>query len=318
MPDDPAGKARDVALLNVQLAQLIADVKASGKCAFKDGVDPSIVFGVNNYYDVLSTFQLDSEDMEPFLHMDKFLMHADMSYSRHHVDQQPIASSCQPLVVQLRNTRSLTELQQRKRQYNQSVWQPEQNACQRIHQAQQQRTITLRVKNLFTCFPDRWFDSVVIDAYLKCLKAAYKDRAFLYLNSAQKDLDLRELAQTPPCYRKGMSALYRDNHWTFVWFDHDTKEIWHFNSDVVDLSVPQEQTQEFHELFPGYTLHIIPCIKQCDNSSCGAYVCFWAYCFLYRRSALMQITCPDIVRFRTVILNQLLFTYLVRPLLLVC
>lgn len=187
------------------------------------------------------------------------------------------------------------------------------STCRAIDQSLHQKVMHLSLRDILTALVDRWFNSYVINAYIHALLEAHPMKHFIYVNSAEDDPTLEEIAATPACFPIVISPLFRDHHWTMLGIFHNTKEIFYLNSDVVDQRTPKEQTRPFQQLFPGYKLHIIPCVKQCDNSSCGAYVCFWAYAFLYRRDALLNITCPDILRFRTIIRQQLLFSYFIQP-----
>lgn len=83
-----------------------------------------------------------------------------------------------------------------------------------------------------------------------------------------------------------------------------------FCSQTVDSQTPLIQTKPFGDAFPGYKIvkHALP--RQCDSSSCGVYACFFAMCALfYGEEAMDSVTCPDIDAFRSLILHQLLRSY---------
>lgn len=55
-----------------------------------------------------------------------------------------------------------------------------------------------------------------------------------------------------------------------------------------------------------YSLYVIPCMKQCDSSSCGIYCIWWFFAILFCRHHLLKISCQDIREFRTLIRRWIL------------
>lgn len=186
--------------------------------------------------------------------------------------------------------------------------------CKGLESSQSNHEIQLTVPDLSTLLPNRWLNSVVINAYLHWILECHPDKSKIYLNSAQDDMTTNpyELSMIGSCYDYILTALFENSHWTILFIDHKTKEIWHLNSDVNDSNAPRRQVRPYERALHDYQLRIIPCVKQCDNSSCGVYVCYWAWALLYRRKALLSITCPDILQFRTLVLHQILLAYCFR------
>jgi hypothetical protein len=197
--------------------------------------------------------------------------------------------------------------------------------CQTIENEQRGRIIDLHINDIMTSLPDMWFNSPAIDAYINYIKEFTAEPEAWYIVSAEDSPErrdrLKEIAKTPKCYKYILSPLYREHHWTVMCIDHVNQIVYYLNSDVVDKQTPEIQTEPFKRLFPGYKLIVIPCVKQCDNSSCGTYVCNWCRAFLFlvnsnpkSRETLLHTSCSDILRFRTVIRRQLLLSYYVCPL----
>jgi hypothetical protein len=224
----------------------------------------------------------------------------------------PQDGSCDPFVIELdEEDRETAVLPHIKKILKNDV-------CLNLERSQTQRMIELTMSDILTTLPNMWFNSVAIDACINYFKELTDNPEDWYIVSAEDTPEradrLRELQQTKGCNRNALLPLYRDHHWTISCIDHELKVIYYLNSDVVDRETPVEQTRPFQQAFPGYKLIIIPCLKQCDNSSCGAYVCYWAYAFFFlSREALLNISCPDILRFRTLIRRQLLLSYYVCP-----
>lgn len=184
--------------------------------------------------------------------------------------------------------------------------------CLDIARNQEDRKVYLRIYDLLTAFPDRWLDSVIIDAYIHLLHEHCGFKDTLYVNSAEHDPSLSEIAKTPSCYRYIICPLFYRSHWTILFISHPSKRIRYLNSQVVDQRTPSFQTQPFRELFPGYQVSMLTPTRQCDNSSCGVLACLWAYIFLYFDEEEMdRIRCPDIHPFRETILRQLILSYIV-------
>lgn len=304
VPDDPDGKEQDIALLNDEIRLVLAEAQ---RLHLPIGRKP-LQLTMADYESFLTEFYLvpDPRGRRP--------ASAALLQPTFLDRPQTIVTSCQPLVEFLRRSGTSTLSEERSSDDYHLRLDKSSTMCRQLSGALQDRKVQLWVRNLFTSFRGRWFDSVMIDAFIAIITQFWKYRDVLYVNSAEVDLNLQELAQTPRCYRYILSPLYRKHHWTILFIDHKTREIFYLNSDVVDRDTPQIQTAPFAQCFPGYRLHIIPCIKQCDNSSCGPYVCYWAYCFLFRRDQLLRISCPDIRRFRTFIRHQIILSFLVSSL----
>jgi hypothetical protein len=184
--------------------------------------------------------------------------------------------------------------------------------CMNISKSQEDRRIYLRVYDLLTAFPDRWLDSVVIDAYIHLLQEHCQFKDSLYVNSAENDPSLAEISRTPPCYKYIICPLFYRSHWTVLFISHPSKRIRYLNSQVVDRSTPEFQTRPFAELFPGYSVKMLTPTKQCDQSSCGVIVCLWSHIFLYFDEEEMdRIKCPDINPCRDMVLKQLILSYII-------
>lgn len=223
--------------------------------------------------------------------------------------------ACEPLVIELEHE----DLERSKLpSIRQIIRDP---VCMNIEDEQKKRQLELTVADIMTTLPNMWFNSVAIDFVINYFKELCDHPEDWYIVSAEDTPErrdrLKELQRTKGCNKRALLPLYREHHWTIACIDHELRIIYYLNSDVVDRNTPIEQTRPFQQAFPGYKLIIIPCIKQCDNSSCGAYVCCWAYIFLKLKfkslEDLLEISCPDILRFRTFLRRQLLLTYLVCP-----
>jgi hypothetical protein len=183
--------------------------------------------------------------------------------------------------------------------------------CGRLARNQESRRVQLRVYDLLTAFPDRWLDSVVIDAYIHLLQEHSGLRGTLYINSAEQDPSLAEIRQTPGCFSYIICPLFYRSHWTVIFISHVSKRIRYLNSQVVDKNTPEFQTRPFAEIFPDYKVSMLTPTKQCDQSSCGVLACIWAHIFLYYKEEEMdRIKCPDIDLFRKVLLQQLILSYI--------
>lgn len=185
------------------------------------------------------------------------------------------------------------------------------DTCRRMRKSLTHHTIQLDMESMRSMLPERWADSAALNAGMHLLQEFYPRKKTLWVNSAQVDFNWDELAKTPSCYRQVASFLFLDAHWTFAYVDHDTREIWYLNSDIVDKNVPKIQTDPIARLFPDYQLYIIPCVKQCDSSSCGIYGLWWFYAILFRRDQLLKISCTDIRKFRTLMRRWILRSYFV-------
>jgi hypothetical protein len=185
------------------------------------------------------------------------------------------------------------------------------DTCRVMRKNLTHHTIQLDMESMRSLLPERWADSAALNAGMHLLQEFYPLKKTLWMNSAQVDFDWDELAKTPSCYRQVASCLFLDAHWTFGFIDHDTCEIWYLNSDIVDKNVPKIQTDPIARLFPNYQLYVIPCVKQCDSSSCGIYCLWWFYAILFRRWLLLKISCTDIRKFRTLMRRWILRSYFV-------
>lgn len=300
------GRQKEIDYLN-------AEMKAVVKSFFPKQYDTYIqrmMFTLGDYHRPLAEFNLTSYDIASGTHpvKDNYLMRFEMTSPNF-----PEQTECHPIVYELEQ-----QLNTKGGKFSfASVSQDP--VCEQIEQQQGTRTITLSVNDILTSLPDMWFNSPAIDAYLNYIKALASEPEAWYVVSAEDSPErrdrLKEIQKTPKCYKYVLSPLYREHHWTVMCIDHTTRTIYYLNSDVVDKQTPSIQTKPFKDAFPGYKLIIIPCLKQCDNSSCGAYVCYWSYAFLFLpREALLHISCPDILRFRTLIRRQLLLSYYICPL----
>jgi len=189
--------------------------------------------------------------------------------------------------------------------------QPDSETCRRMRKNLTHHMIHLDMESMRSMLPERWADSAALNAGMHLLQEFYPRKKTLWLNSAQVDFDWNELAKTPSCYRQVASCLFLDAHWTFGFIDHDTREIWYLNSDIVDKNVPKIQTDPIARLFPDYQLYVIPCVKQCDSSSCGIYCLWWFFAILFRREHLLKISCTDIRKFRALMRRWILRSYFV-------
>jgi hypothetical protein len=193
--------------------------------------------------------------------------------------------------------------------------------CATIARAQEDRKIYLRVYDLLTSFPERWLDSVIIDAYIHLLLEHSNTKDMLYVNSAEHDPSLAEIKNTPSCYKYIVIPLWLASHWTILLISHSPAvvngksyrgRIRYLNSQVVDRRTPEMQTRPFKELFPDYHVALIAKPDQCNSFDCGVYVCLWATLFLfYDEEEIDRIKCPDAEAMRMTILQQLILSYIV-------
>lgn len=187
--------------------------------------------------------------------------------------------------------------------------------CSLIDNRQEHRKIRLTFANLLTLFPERWLDSVVLDAYLHVLQEHWPLKDLLYLNSAEQDPNLKEIRSTPACFEYVLSVLYLQYHWTVIMIDNVKKTIRYLNSQVVDQRTPNKQSKPFKEAFPAYTLRNYTQAQQCNQSDCGVYSAAWAMMFLYYDDADMdKIRCPEMKLFRKNMLMQLILSMYLIPL----
>lgn len=183
--------------------------------------------------------------------------------------------------------------------------------CLTIQRNLEDRRIYLRVYDLLTAFPDRWLDSVVIDAYIHLLQEHCQFKDSLYVVSAESDPALAEIARTPSCYKYIVCPLFHKSHWVMLVISHPTKRIRYLNSQVVDKATPEFQTRPFTELFPGYKITRETSSIQCDQSSCGVLTSLWACIFLfYNEEEMDKIKCKAIDPFRMTMLQQLILSYI--------
>jgi hypothetical protein len=187
--------------------------------------------------------------------------------------------------------------------------------CSIIERKQTHRKIRLTFANLLTLFPERWLDSVVLDAFLHILQEHWPLKEFLYLNSAEQDPNFKEIRSTPKCYEYVMSVLYLQFHWTVIMIDNVKKEIRYLNSQVVDQRTPNKQSKPFKEIFPSYDLENYSQAQQCNQSDCGVYSAAWAMMFLYYNKEDMDtIRCPEMKLFRKSMLLQIILSMYLIPL----
>lgn len=224
------------------------------------------------------------------------------------------------------------ETQSRSQSRTPQAWTAKPATCARIGRQQKERQIRLRLSNMRTLLPDRWLDSVVIDAYLHILQEHWPQKDKLYVHSAEANPTLKEIVQTPGCYKFILIPLWRLSHWTVLLVDHtpfrvptsyDSSgkplayqkykgRIRYINSQVVNPATPDIQTRPFEEAFPDYYVanNVRGTAQQCDNSSCGVYVCFWAFCLLYySEKEILEVRCADIDKFRRRMIHQLFLYY---------
>jgi hypothetical protein len=189
------------------------------------------------------------------------------------------------------------------------------NTCTLIGNRQSHRKMRLTFANLLTLFPERWLDSVVLDAYLHVLQEHWPLKDLLYLNSAEQDPNFKELKSTPRCYQYVTSVLYLQFHWTVIMIDHVKKLIRYLNSQVVDQRTPNKQSKPFKELFPEYTLKNHSDAQQCNQSDCGVYSAAWAMmCMYYEDADMATIRCPEMKLYRHTMLLQLILSMYLIPL----
>jgi hypothetical protein len=184
--------------------------------------------------------------------------------------------------------------------------------CRVLDAKQQDRHIFLAYSNLLTLFPDRWLDSVAIDAMLHVMKRYWKYGDLLYINSSQRDPTLSEIQQTPDCYKYILVPLFLKSHWTIVFVDHVRKSVRYLNSQVVDERTPVRQSQPFKQAFPGYHINTLTKPQQDDDSSCGMFLLLFAFLFLfYEDAAIDRVTQSLVDEFRSIVLVQLLLHFVV-------
>jgi hypothetical protein len=295
-----AGKLKSITFINNEIAKIVK------KCFPQQRVERFMITP-GQYYMPLAQFNLSSYEAkrkpDP-----RYFLTFDMEDP--HVPQE---SSCAPYIVKL-DDESVTD-QYGKFNLNSIL---KNQVCLNIEENQKQRVIQLSMNDIITTSPDKWFNSCAIDAYGNVIVRYAEEPEAWYIVSAEDSPDrkdrIAEIKKTKQCHKYALSPLFRDSHWTVMCIDHTRQTIYYLNSDVVDADTPKDQTKRFADAFPGYELILIPCLKQCDNSSCGAYVCYWMYAFMFLpREALLSISCPDILRFRELIRHQLLLSYFVCP-----
>jgi hypothetical protein len=207
----------------------------------------------------------------------------------------------------LRNIMSAHEEALRKKNYTRQ--------CSIIENKQEHRTVDLTFANLLTLFPERWLDSVVLDAYLHILQENWPLKELLYLNSAEQDPNFKEIKATPSCYPFVLSILYLQHHWTGIMLDNMKKHIQYKNSQVVDQKTPAKQSKPWKELFPKYTLDHYTQSQQCNQSDCGVYSAAWGMMFLYYDQPDMDnIQCADMTLYRKTMLMQIILSMYLMPL----
>jgi len=235
-----------------------------------------------------------------------------------HIDSETLRTLLTPAQFSRRRTRQVSSLDaitptMDERAGGRWGFDPSPNpTCPEIRSNQKRRQIQLRVYDLLTVFPDRWLDSVVIDTYIHVLQEHCPFRDEVYVNSAEHDPTLEEIRRTPNCFKYIVCPLFYRSHWTVMFISHKSRRIRYLNSQVVDRSTPELQTRPFSETFPGYSVKMLTPSKQCDQSSCGVLVAMWTYLFLFQdESDMDNIQCRDIDPFRTLILQQLILSYMI-------
>lgn len=188
---------------------------------------------------------------------------------------------------------------------------PEQSKCASLERAQKSRRIQLRWSNLRTLLHAvRWLDSVVIDAAIHAQLEAWPMRHLAFVNSAETDVSLAELKQTPSCYKLIVLPLFWKSHWSILKLSIDRRRIVYTNSQLLDKATAELQTRPFRELFPDFELHTETPAQQTDNSSCGVFTAFWSHCFMYwGRPEIDGVTQQQIYRYRERLLHQLILNY---------
>lgn len=302
LDDSPSGRAKTVAYLNLEIAHLVNTYFPH----YMPQLD-RFMLSVKDYDRSLSTFNLSSFETLNSKPNPRYFITFEMK------NPEAVNGACQPIAIELSHTTATNKLSSLRTQT--VLADP---VCSDIEGKQQNRIVTASIADIATTCPGMWYNSVAIDMFINYIKEMVKDPQSWYIVSAEDTPErqdrLRELHQTPRCYPNIIIPMYRDHHWTISYVDNTNKVIYHLNSDVVDSNTPMQQIEPFIRTFPGYRLIIIPCLKQCDNSSCGAYVCYWAYAFMFlAKSELLRISCPDILRFRTLSRRQLLLSYYVCP-----
>jgi len=199
--------------------------------------------------------------------------------------------------------------------------------CTELAMKHEQHKISAKISNLRTLIAGRWLDSVAIDLYIHILQEYFPFKSQLFVHSAQDNPTLSIVAKTPRCYKYVLVPLWKSSHWTVLLVEHNPYtdpvtrrsfrgRIRYINSQVVDESTPDVQTEPFEQVFPNYAVinkrRQTP--QQCDNNSCGVYVCFWSMCFLYfSEDQIMSVQCPEIAAFRETMLLQIMIYYLLTP-----
>jgi hypothetical protein len=187
--------------------------------------------------------------------------------------------------------------------------------CAKIRQRQKARKITLHLSNLRTLLPERWLDSVVIDAYLHVMQEHFPMKRFLYLGSAENDMSLAELAETPGCFDYFTCVLWKDSHWSCIAGNHMRKRIRYLNSQVSPGSrIPDIQTKPFKDLFSEYGVQTYSPSQQQGSTACGLYSTLSVFLMAMMDESLVErITPADAEKFRYSMLLQLLLSYYLIP-----
>jgi hypothetical protein len=188
-------------------------------------------------------------------------------------------------------------------------------SCDDLRERQRKRIITLRWSNLRTLFTERWLDSVVIDAYLHVMQEHFPLKQYLFMGSAESDLSLEEIRDTPGCFPFWTTVLWRDSHWSCILGNHLRKRLRYYNSQVSPGSkTPDIQTKPFHDLFSDYSLVTHSPAQQTGSTLCGAYATLSVFLMaMMDESFVNKITPEDAEAFRTCMLHQILLHFYLIP-----
>lgn len=183
--------------------------------------------------------------------------------------------------------------------------------CRIIRKQQDQKIITLKPRNLLSVFPGQWLDSAAMDAWLHGCHTSMKSRShLLYIISAENDPDMAELVATKDCYAYLLLVLFCNNHWTCLFLNHLCEEVFYYNSQL-SYKTAAKQLEPYRQAFPGYQVRVAQVPQQCDNVSCGVFVCWFCYCLLFCPELIDSLSCDKSAEMRAAILRQLLIWYVV-------
>jgi hypothetical protein len=240
---------------------------------------------------VISEFDMAASPEDNSVHV-KAMLHPE------HLESQPCTMPCVQAILKAGGPELATAAAR-------------QSKCAALERSQKSRRIQLRWANLRTLLePHRWLDSVVIDALIHTALEAWPCRHLAFVNSAETDVSLAELKETPSCYKMIVLPLYMRQHWSFCALNYAERRITYVNSQLLDKRTAELQTRPFRELFPDFEVETETPAQQSDNSSCGCFAAFWACIFMFwSRKEADSVTQAQIYRYRERILHQLILSY---------